>query len=109
MSVRVHFNQNRDVEKVNFGLGIYNEEGVYFGGFSTIRDKINTDKYRQNKYYQINFKNMPLNDGSYYLKVNVAGDNFNDYYDYIDRTKEIFKIFSLKQNPGNVDFDYKWE
>lgn len=109
ISIRIYFKQNKDIKKLNFGLGIYNQEGFYFGGFSTIRDNINTDRYKQNKYYQINLKNVPLNDGSYYLKINIAGDDFSDYYDYIDRSREIFKIFSLKRNPGNVDFDYTWE
>ena len=109
MSIRVYFKQNKKVPILNFGLGIYSQEDFYFGGFNSIRDRIDTKKAMSDGYYQINLKNIPFNENSFYLKLNVAGDNLNNYYDFVDKSKETFRVFSTNENPGNVSFNYNWE
>lgn len=109
MFVRIHFRLNEEVKDLNFGLGIYSQEDVYFSGFSTIRDRVTTDMARKRGYYQVKLKNIPFNEGFYYLKINIAGIDFADYYDYVGHSKETFRVFSDKKNPGSISMNYSWE
>ena len=109
MFIRVNFQINKKISLLNFGLGIYNKDNFHYCGFSTIRDKVNTEKCIKKGYYDLCLKNIPFNNGEYYLKLNIGGEDLVNYYDYIDKTKEHFKVFSPKNNPGGVVFDYTWK
>src|SRR6185369_3884285 len=58
--VRTYFEINATEEVFNFGFALYDEKKTYLLGINSILDKINTKKYTENKYVQINLKNVPL-------------------------------------------------
>ncbi|MBT3356206.1 ABC transporter ATP-binding protein [bacterium] len=109
MSIRVYFKKYKDVPVLNFGLGIYSQEDFYFCGFSTIRDKVNTKDFVDKGYYQVDIKDIPFAENVFYLKLNIAGNDLGNYYDYVGRTKETFRVFVNKKNPGNVNLLYNWD
>ena len=109
MSVRVNFkHQNKKVDKVNFGVAMFDLENKYIFGINTIIDKINTKKYLDQGYFQVDYSNMPLKTNSYYVKVGVFGENDNIVYDFLGQSG-IFKIISHNQNQGLVEIGYKWK
>ena len=109
LSIRVKFNINKKDNLFNFGLAIYNIENNYLCGITTLRDKINTKKYLDCGFYQIDFIKPQFGAGIFYAKASIVGDNFSHYYDYLDRSVNTFKVFSNKQNPGLMEVNYKWK
>lgn len=107
LSVRIYFKQNKIAENLNFGIAIFNQEDQYAFGVNTFMDKINTKKYVERGYFQIDYKNIPLKTNSYYIKVAIYGENENISYDFVPRSK-IFKIFSMDTKRGMVNINYQW-
>jgi len=108
LSVRVHFDIHKMRNEFNFGLALYNQEGNYIFGINTIMDSLNTRKFVENKYFQLDFKNISLNRSSYYVLVGIAGTNFNSPFDVLPKSK-YFKIVSKSKNEGVVNLDYSWK
>ena len=108
MSIRVHFKINEMRDEFNFGLAIYNQQDDYILGINTIFDKIDVKKYLENKYFQVDFKDLPLNSNTYYIKANIVKDNFNFLYDLLDPS-EPFKVVSKGKFEGIVGMPYEWD
>lgn len=108
VSVRVYFKKYKDIQILNFGIAIYDQENKYIFGINTIIDKINTKKYIENGYFQVNYKNLPIKTNSYTIKSGVFGDNDKQIYDFLNKSNE-FKVVSRNQNQGLVEINYKWE
>ncbi|OGI24082.1 MAG: hypothetical protein A2194_04130 [Candidatus Moranbacteria bacterium RIFOXYA1_FULL_44_8] len=107
MSVRVYFKKNKKVSKLNFGVAIYNQENNYIFGINTVIDKVNTQKYIENSYFQVDYENIPLKTNTYFIKTGISGENGAVAYDFLDRSK-IFKVISKNHNEGLVDLCYRW-
>jgi ABC-type polysaccharide/polyol phosphate transport system ATPase subunit len=109
MSIRVYFkHQNKKVENVNFGVAMSDLENKYIFGINTIIDKIDTRKYLEQGYFQIDYSDLPLKTNSYYVKVGVFGENDNTVYDFLGRS-DIFEMISRNQNQGSVEISYQWK
>jgi ABC-type polysaccharide/polyol phosphate transport system ATPase subunit len=107
ISVRVHFKKNRPAGDINFGIAIYDQENHYIFGINTIIDKIDTDKYEKDGYFQVDYINIPLKTNTYYVKSGIFGENDKSVYDFLDKS-DIFKIVSANNNQGIVELIYKW-
>jgi ABC-type polysaccharide/polyol phosphate transport system ATPase subunit len=109
MSVRVYFKQrNKEVNELNFGVAMHDQEGDYIFGINTIIDKIDTKKYLDRGYYQVNYLDIPIKTNSYYIKAGIFGKNDGEVYDFLHRS-EMFSIVSRNQNQGMIDVGYKWD
>ncbi len=107
ISIRVRFKQYKKVPVLNFGIAIFNQENAYILGINTITDKINTAKYIENKFYQINYPKIPLKTNYYFIKAGIFGENEALVYDFMEKS-ETFQIFSKNKNHGIVDLNYYW-
>ena len=96
------------MDEFNFGLAIYNQAGNYVNGINTIFDRVDTKKYIENGYYQVDFKNIPLNNDSYYVLTNIVKNNFSSFYDLLPKS-QYFKVISRNKNEGIVNLIYNWE
>ncbi len=108
MSIRVYFNINIIKEYFSFGVGIYNKENIYITGIHSIFEKIDYKKYLEKGFFQIDFKEIELKEGTYYIKASIAGKSVPPFYDYLDKS-DLFKIISIDLNKeGLVKLKYNW-
>jgi hypothetical protein len=107
MSIRVYFKQHRKAEVLNFGLAIMNQENHYAFGVNTFNDKIETSRYKDKGYCQIDYKNIPLKTNTYYIGFAIYGKDVNIAYDYNPRLKT-FQVFSKDKNFGMMNIGYSW-
>jgi len=107
MSIRVYFKQNKKVDKLNFGLAIFNQENDYIFGINTILDKIETNKYIRSGYFQVDYAKIPLKTNTYFVKTGIFGKNDAIAYDFINKSAP-FKVISKNKNQGLVEISYKW-
>jgi lipopolysaccharide transport system ATP-binding protein len=107
LSIRVYFKQNKDISAVNFGIALFNQENDYIFGINTIIDKIDTKRYIENGYCQIDYSSIPLKTNTYFIKSGIFGENDKLTYDFLDKSK-IFKVVSKNENQGLVELSYKW-
>jgi len=106
--VRVKFDDrlSRD-EDLNFGVAIFSEKNTYILGVNTILDKVDCRKSRDNGYFEISYKNIPLKNGSYYVSVGLFGEDDSIVYDFMNQSS-FFEVISPDQNHGMVDIGYSW-
>jgi ABC-type polysaccharide/polyol phosphate transport system ATPase subunit len=108
LSVRIYFKKSNSVKKLNFGMTIIDKEkNISIMGISTIIDKVDTERYVKNGYFQVDFKNIPLRTNVYKVNAAIFGENHEIVYDYLCNSKT-FKVFSKSQNDGLVEIDYLW-
>jgi hypothetical protein len=72
-------------------------------------DKIDTKKYLDQGYFQVDYSSVPLKTNSYFIKAGISGNNDATVLYFLDRSKEEFKIFSANKNHGLVELEYKWK
>jgi ABC-type proline/glycine betaine transport system ATPase subunit len=107
MSIRVYFNVFKIKEEFNFGIAIYNQENNYVLGINTIFDNFDTRKNIKDGYFQVDYRNIPLIENSYYIRASIVKDNFNLPYALMMKSK-IFRVISKSKNQGIVNMDYTW-
>lgn len=105
--VRAYFQQNKEVDELNFGIAIFNQESHCMFGTNTFINKIDTSQMQKNGYFEINFKNIPLRKDAYYVQAGIWGKTVATQYDYLAKSK-FFKIFSDDKNIGEVSINNNW-
>lgn len=96
--VKVYLEVRKKMPYYNFGLGLYNQQNVYITGIHTLLDKIDTDKFIKNGFFQVRFVAPKFKTNSYFVKIGIVGENLGHYYDFLDRSK-YFKIFYNGKKP----------
>ena len=107
ISARVYFEQNKEMEELNFGLTLHNMENNYLFGINSFIDKIDIESCKKNNYFQINFFGMPFKTNSYFVKVGLYGQNESKNYDLVEKSG-LFKIISGSKTHGAVEVKYNW-
>ncbi|HEX8974747.1 MAG TPA: Wzt carbohydrate-binding domain-containing protein, partial [Patescibacteria group bacterium] len=107
MSVRVYFKLNKPIEKLNFGVALFDQENNYIFGINTVLDKIDTKKYINKEYFQVDYKNIPLKRNSYFIKAGIFGESDSQIHDFMNKS-ETFEVFSINKNQGLFELNYKW-
>ncbi len=108
LSIRVYFKKNKPIEKLNFGIAIFNQESDYIFGINTILDKIDTEKYLKSGYYQVDYKNIPLKTNAYFVQSGIWGKEVSQMVDFLEKSK-LFKVVSRDQNQGIIHIEYNWK
>jgi len=108
MSIRVYFKINKRMPIFNFGLSLFSINREYIFGTNTIFDKIDTEKILEKGYYQINIKDIPFTTNTYYIHTSIAGENFNSFYAFIEKTK-LFKVFCNRRGEGLFNITHSWD
>jgi ABC-type polysaccharide/polyol phosphate transport system ATPase subunit len=108
ISIRVRFKRNKPIEDFDFGMAIYNIENNCIFGTSTLTHKLDIHKILEKGFYQINVKNIPLGENSYYIKAGIYGAKNKCVFDHLGRS-EIFKIAASTRNLGMVALNFDWD
>ena len=108
-TLRVNFEINGNIDKINFAIGLYDVSNQYLFGVNTVKDKINTQISLSRGYFDINFTEPPLNSGRFYVKVSLAKNGFSQgsIYSFIERSREI-KVLPNTYHEGLIKLKYKW-
>jgi len=108
LTVRVHF-KNNDMKRVlNFGISIFSKNEHYILGVNTSGDKIDTGKYKEKGFFEVLYKNIPLREGLFYVKIGMWGENINDLYDFHD-SPNYFSVIPKDKKQGEVEMNYEWK
>jgi len=108
LSIRVYFKAAADdIDKLNFGVALFNQENNYIFGINTLLDRKDTSKYRNLGYFQVDYKVIPLKTNSYFIKANIFGENDLKAYDFLEKSIS-FKVVSMNNNQGAVELIYSW-
>jgi ABC-type polysaccharide/polyol phosphate transport system ATPase subunit len=108
ISIRVSFEKNKSINDNHFGIAIYNQENTCILGINTIIDKIDTKKYLEQCFFEVNYKDVNLGIGTYYVKAGIWGSDASKLIDFLDRSQN-FKIHSFSKNEGLVHLNYNWK
>jgi hypothetical protein len=106
--IRVYFNNNKSAKILNFGLAIFNQEGVYISGVNTFLDKIDTTKYIKNGYFDVLYHSINLGEGTYYIKSGIWGKDIGHLIDFLTKSNS-FKVFKKNRNDGIFHLEYIWQ
>lgn len=107
MSVRVYFKVNKKFDVLNFGVAISNIENDYIFGINTFIDKIKTEHYIKQGFFEVKYKNIPIRTNSYFIKAGIWGERPDKLIDSLNKSN-IFKVFSKNDNGGMVNLSYEW-
>jgi energy-coupling factor transporter ATP-binding protein EcfA2 len=107
MSIRAYFEKNKPTEALNFGVAIFSQENHYALGINTIWDKVDTKKYIEKGYFQVDYRNIPLRTNTYYINLAIYGERYSITHDFVTRFKT-FKVVSGDKNHGMINLDYHW-
>lgn len=109
LSIRVYFKKTKEDIFLSYGLGLYDINNVYITGIHSNFDDVNLEKFSHLGFFQINLKNIPLREGSYYFKLSLGGEIVPPFYDFINKS-DIFKVLSSESNKeGLIKLDYFWD
>lgn len=108
LNVKVYFTiYDHDISVLNFGLALFSQENLYISGINTIIDKIDTDQYLLQGYFEVKYPKIQLTSNSYYFKVSVFEDNDNKVLDFMHKSIE-FTVVSKSLNHGAFQLNYCW-
>lgn len=107
ISVRVYFRRNGKLPILNFGIGIFNQECRDLFGVKTFVDKLETSKMIKYNYFQVNYENIPLRSGIYYVQSAIWGSMESNLICYMPKSNP-FRIHSADRNDGIVDIKHSW-
>jgi len=106
--IRVAFEEFLDKsDDLNVGIAIFNDKNNYILGINTIIDDLSCEKARQNGFFEVIYKNIPLRTGTYYVTVGLFGASDRIIYDFVNQSS-FFEVISSDQNHGLVEIDYEW-
>jgi hypothetical protein len=92
---------------LNFGLALYSQENLYVSGINTILDKIDTEQYVLQEYFEVNYPKIQLMSNSYYFQVGIFEDNDNKIIDFMHKSEKIV-VVSRSLNHGVFQMNYFW-
>ncbi len=107
ITIRVYFKKRKNIDKLNFGIALFNQENNCIFGTNTFINKINTSQMLKNGFFNINYKGVSLRTNSYYIQAGIWGDIVTVNYDFLSKSK-IFKVFTKDQNIGIININHSW-
>lgn len=103
--VRFKYKVARDVEKLNFGIGIYKESGEYCFGINTQMDKFNVERSGN---VELSIYDLALNTGEYYYNAVCFGEMENYAYDWIGSAGR-FIVTNDSNHRGLMTISHQWK
>lgn len=91
----------------NFGIGLYNKEGVYIFGFNTIQDKFNTKAAVNKGIIEAFIPGIPVKNNSYFIKAAITGESKIPYYSLKESGQFMINSTDVNQE-GILKIKCKW-
>jgi len=109
LDIKIDFNVQKEIELINFGIGLHAVTSGQVFGYNTQMDEIIVDKSKNN--ITLHFENLPILTGEYLMNVACWGDIEQEHYDYKPACKTL-KMYSsgIKgKYRGFCDIEHKWK
>ena len=83
ITVKIYFAAKEEIDNFHFGAAIFREDGIYCYGPNTKFDGLAVDKLgKGDGYFEIEYKEILLMPGTYFLSVAIWDENETFAYDY---------------------------
>jgi ABC-2 type transport system ATP-binding protein len=105
--INVEYVANKPINKANFGISIFRNDGVCCCAMSTKDDDINFFSVIKNGSIKLIFNNIALLAGKYYVNVGIE-DDIRNGIDYIDKACS-FEVYTVKEEAGAFYLEHKWK
>jgi len=110
MLVEVNFEALAEVKKCIFGIAIFREDGVYCYGPNTKFDGYDFDELKKgNGFFRLEYKNILLMPGVYYLSVAIWDEEEKFPYDYHRCCYKIKILGDRGCDSQLLNLDCKWK
>ncbi|PIP31007.1 ABC transporter ATP-binding protein [bacterium (Candidatus Howlettbacteria) CG23_combo_of_CG06-09_8_20_14_all_37_9] len=106
ITVHIDFEARDEIPELNFGIGLYREEGGYVLGCNSQMDDYHIDAKKN--YIEFVIENAPLLSGNYFINIVCFGRDEQNYFDFEPKVR-LFKMNCInKKYRGIVDLEHKW-
>ena len=105
----ISYNNKAYVQRINFGIGVYSDDGGYVFGYNTAMDDFSKD-YKGTGSVRLSLPSLPLLTGEYFVNVVCFGEDEADSYHFLHKVLQ-FSVFSTgveKRYRGAVSLEHKW-
>lgn len=96
-----------DDAPLNVSVSIYDQERHYLLGINNIFDKFDARKILEKGEFKISFFHLPLNTGTYHVKILLAGETFSALYDEYYETMP-FHVETEERSEGILSIKHEW-
>lgn len=108
LNIKISFDIHKELDLLNFGIGLHSVSGGQIFGYNTQMDKIIVDK--NTKSVTLHLDTLPLLNGEYLMNVACWGKIEQEHYDYKPGCKTL-KVYAtgIKNNyRGFFDIKHDW-
>lgn len=105
--INMEYAVKHPMEKVNFGVSIFRNDGVCCYGISTKDDDMNFFSINKDGSIKLVLKNVALLAGKYDVNIGIE-DDIRNGIDYVDKICS-FEIYTINEEVGAFYLDHKWE
>lgn len=105
--INIKYVTNKPIEKANFGISIFRNDGLCCYGISTKDDDMNFLSVNKNGSLKLILKNVELLAGKYDINIGIEDDCRNSI-DYVDKACS-FEIYTVNEEVGAFYLEHKWE
>jgi|SRR3989344_96242 len=108
LKIRIHYKNNENIEDLDFGIGIFYEDGKHCFGTTTDVENYPIKRIKKEGFIDCYIKKLSMWEGKFYL--NVIALNKNHYhYDWLNKMY-MFKVIKFnKYDQGMFNLDCKWK
>ena len=108
MKIQLKCLSNEILDNVNISISIFRDDGIWCFGTNTFSEKgYNFKSYELND-INLEFKNLPLYEGKYYINIGLYDENFMEY-DQINIVKRFYiKSLHSEKEYGLMHIDHIW-
>ena len=107
LTIRLHYMAHRRVERPNFGVAIYRNDGLLVYGTSSHKDRIVIDEVEGQGYLDFTIPTLTLLSGSYEITVAIFDEEDIYKYDYHTRLYP-FKVKNARRDEGVARVKHEW-
>lgn len=109
LKVKIDYSYAKKPKTVNFGVGLWSDEGHYVFGYNTLMDSIDIDPDKHS--ITLSIDPMPLQNGTYHVNVICFGDDEKQPFDFHERVAK-FQVdddSSNDEHRGVLNVGHAWE
>jgi ABC-type polysaccharide/polyol phosphate transport system ATPase subunit len=107
LTVRVNYTVHQPVEKLNFAVTIYREDGLYVFDTNTDIDEVDLKGLKKEGHIDLVFRAPNIMRGNYYLKLGAYNRYDKETLDFYDKGPA-FSIPGTEKDFGIVRLDHEW-
>ncbi len=108
LTIRLHYMAHQRVERPNFGVAIYRNDGLLVYGTSSHKDRLIIEEVEGQGYIDFTMPTLTLLSGSYEITVAIFDEEDIYKYDYHTRLYP-FKVKNERHDEGVTRVQHEWK